>query len=84
LGAITFIQRFGSSLNLHVHYHTIIIEGLFYPDGDQLVFNQVKHFGPEDAEAIQLNVRKRVVRLFMRHNLLTEDQASNLLSWRHE
>ena len=29
LGAVAFIQRFGSSLNEHVHFHCIIIEGLF-------------------------------------------------------
>lgn len=32
IGAITFIQRFGSSLNLHVHYHTLVMEVLFYHD----------------------------------------------------
>ena len=37
LGAVTFIQRFGSSLNHHVHYHTCVIDGLFYTDDSQEV-----------------------------------------------
>jgi len=28
--AVTFIQRFSSNLNHHVHYHTCVIDGLFY------------------------------------------------------
>jgi hypothetical protein len=27
-----FHQRFGSSLNLHLHYHCVVIDGIFYED----------------------------------------------------
>lgn len=30
LGAVTFIQRFGSALNLNVHFHTLFAGGVFY------------------------------------------------------
>jgi hypothetical protein len=36
-GAVTFVQRFGGSLNLHVHFHVLFLEGLFTRDGDALV-----------------------------------------------
>jgi hypothetical protein len=29
-GAVTFIQRFGSALNLNVHFHTLFADGVFY------------------------------------------------------
>ena len=32
-GAVTAIQRFGSVLNLNVHFHTIIPDGVFVADG---------------------------------------------------
>jgi hypothetical protein len=32
-GAVTFVQRFGSSLNLHVHLHTCALDGV-YVEGD--------------------------------------------------
>lgn len=34
LASVTFIQRFGSLPNLHVHFHVIIIEVLFYQSDD--------------------------------------------------
>jgi len=30
-GAVSFIQRFGSSLNRHLHDHRCVIEGVFEP-----------------------------------------------------
>jgi hypothetical protein len=33
-GAVTFVQRFGSSLNLHVHLHTCALDGV-YVDGEE-------------------------------------------------
>ena len=34
-GAVTCVQRFGGSLNLNVHFHTIVVDGVFVrePDG---------------------------------------------------
>ncbi len=33
-GAVTFIQRFGSALNLNVHFHTLVLDGAYtYPLG---------------------------------------------------
>src|SRR5262249_14815129 len=28
-GSITFIQRFGSALNLHLHFHILFLEGVY-------------------------------------------------------
>jgi len=28
-GSVTFIQRFGSAINLHVHYHVVFLEGVY-------------------------------------------------------
>lgn len=36
-GAVTFVQRFGGSLNLHVHFHVLFLEGLFTRAGDSVV-----------------------------------------------
>src|SRR5947209_15671183 len=34
-GSVTFIQRFGSSLNLNVHYHLLFLEGVYLDRADQ-------------------------------------------------
>lgn len=28
-GAVTFVQRFGSALNLNVHFHTLVLDGAY-------------------------------------------------------
>jgi len=30
-GAVTLIQRFGSALNLNIHFHMIFLDGLYLP-----------------------------------------------------
>jgi hypothetical protein len=32
-GSVTFIQRFGSALNLNVHFHTLALDGVYGRDG---------------------------------------------------
>src|SRR5215470_18548358 len=34
-GSVTFIQRFGSALNLNVHYHLLFLEGVYLDRTDQ-------------------------------------------------
>jgi hypothetical protein len=48
-GAITFIQRFGSALNLNVHFHTQALDGVFTQAADgALLFHPLR--APGDAE----------------------------------
>ncbi|MFO1403220.1 MAG: transposase [Azonexus sp.] len=34
LGAIVFIHRFGGLLNAHLHYHAVVIDGVFSGEED--------------------------------------------------
>ena len=38
-GAISFIQRFGSTLNLHLHFHLVVTDGVF--ESGSYKFHQV-------------------------------------------
>ena len=33
-GAVTFIQRFGSAMNLNLHFHTLALDGVYADTGD--------------------------------------------------
>lgn len=33
-GSVTFLQRFGSTLNLHVHFHVLALDGVYVPGED--------------------------------------------------
>jgi len=32
-GAVTLIQRFGSALNLNIHFHMLLLDGVYLTDG---------------------------------------------------
>ena len=58
-GAVTFVQRFGSSLNLHVHFHVVVLDGVFTRDShDDLHFHPAE---PPDREEL-ITIAKRVHR----------------------
>jgi len=35
-GAVMFVQRFGGQVNLNVHYHLVVSDGVFVDDGEHL------------------------------------------------
>jgi hypothetical protein len=65
-GAVAFIHQFGSSLNEHTHFHVCVIEGVFEPAPEQSArFIEVKELDADDAEAVQAQVRRRILRAFV-------------------
>jgi hypothetical protein len=62
-GAISFVQRFGDSLNLNVHFHCVIPDGVFVTEGAGLRFEALS--APTDAELDVLlrKIARRLIRL---------------------
>jgi hypothetical protein len=82
LGAVTFVQRFGSALNAHVHFHCCVIDGVFVADaGGQLQFAEAGALTPEDLAAVQQQVRRRALRWFARAAHLDAADAREMASW---
>src|SRR5215471_5259333 len=64
-GSVTFIQRFGSALNLNVHYHVLFLEGVYRDRPDQgLKPRCVPGEPPTDPDiaAVVQKIRHRVIR----------------------
>ena len=40
IGAVSFIQHYGNTLNLHPHFHLIVTDGIFSTDEDILLFHE--------------------------------------------
>ncbi len=81
-GAISFVHRFGASLNRHLHYHCCILDGVFEPLAEGGVqFRQASALTPEVVTAIEEQVRRRVLRWFSRHGLLDPADACDMLAW---
>lgn len=80
-GAVTLIQRFGSALNLNVHFHMLFLDGVYVerPDGS-LLFRWVK--APTGAELTRLahTIAHRVGRFLERQGLLERDAENSYLA----
>jgi hypothetical protein len=68
-GSVTFIQRFGSAINLHLHFHCVFLEGV-YLDRTEVGLKPrfVKGEPPTDADvtAVVQNIRRRIIRTLRR------------------
>jgi hypothetical protein len=72
-GCVTVIQRFGSGLQLNVHFHTLALDGVFTEAADgTLRFHPA--LPPTDAEVARLvaTIRTRVLRLLRRRGEFSE------------
>jgi hypothetical protein len=68
LGGISFLHRFGSALNHHVHLHACVTDGVFVPAANQAGCDAPPTFLPArpvtaaDLAALTERVRRRVIR----------------------
>jgi len=85
LGAVSFLHRFGSSLNPHLHFHLVVLDGVFSRrdggDDDEARFHEATSLQPEHWVRLQGVVQRRVLRYFRTHGLLDELDALDMLSW---
>jgi hypothetical protein len=77
-GAVTFVQRFGGTLNLHVHFHAVVLDGVYFESrpGAEPIFLGV--CGPTDAELseLPLKLEGRVTRWLRKKGLLLAERQS--------
>jgi len=68
-GTVTVIQRFASGLNLNVHFHTLVLDGVFTDTPQGLGFHPAPP--PSDADVAQVlaRVQRAVQRLLVRRGL---------------
>ena len=83
LGAVTFVHRFGSALNGHIHFHCCVIDGVFSVEGEALQFHQAI-VTREAIAKVQAEVRVWVLRLFKRRALLSPEAVDAMREWGHE
>jgi len=78
-GAVQFPQRFGGSLNLNVHYHVVLTDGVFVlePGSERADFHPLPGPAAIDLETIAVNVEIRTKRWLKRQGLLVEPNADD-------
>ena len=72
-GAVTLIQRFGSALNLNMHFHMIFLDGVYVQTGDQPVFRHVPALTSAQLQALVQQIAERVGRLLEKRGLVERD-----------
>jgi len=87
LGGISFLHRFGSALNHHVHLHACVTDGVFVPAAAEAgsdappTFLPARPINQADLAALTERVRRRVIRWFRRARLLDAAAAADMLAW---
>jgi DNA-directed RNA polymerase subunit RPC12/RpoP len=78
-GSVTWVQRWGSGLNLNPHYHVISLDGWFQRAADGLLsFTPAPAPTQQQVEALLLDVHARVYRVLARRGLLEADAEDAL------
>ncbi|MFA6109920.1 MAG: transposase, partial [Candidatus Latescibacterota bacterium] len=78
-GAVTFVQRFGSSLNLNPHLHVLMPDGVWVSGPDTVPTFVAAHPPTEgDIQHLVERTAQRLVRLLQRRGLLDQDRTDPL------
>lgn len=79
-GAVTFIQRFGSALNLNIHFHMLFLDGVYEIDSDRCRFQEVKPPSISELNQLLHRLSERIGRLLEREGLIERDMENSYLS----
>jgi hypothetical protein len=82
-GAVTLIQRFGSALNLNVHFHMLVLDGVYRRDvaQDRLQFVPVPAPSTEELKGLVQRIAERIGRSLERSGLMTRDIENAYLAF---
>ena len=80
---MTYVQRFGSKLNLNVHLHVLALDGAYSFNHGKARFHRAGGLRPEELEALLTTVITRVTRTLVRAGVLVaEEGQSPMWFWR--
>ena len=78
-GAVTLIQRFGSALNLNIHFHMLFLDGAYSFEGSRPMFQRAPRPTPTELARLLHRIAQRVARLLERQGLLVRDPDRDYL-----
>ncbi len=77
------LQRFGSSVNLHLHVHAAVSDGCFAWDGGTLRFHPAPPPDVRDVAELLARLRIKVFRRMLRLGAVPESSIREMLTWPH-
>jgi hypothetical protein len=57
-GSLTLVQRFGDAIRLNIHFHILMIEGVYEDRSGQAIFHKLSPPSDKDVAAILQKVQK--------------------------
>jgi len=80
-GAVTLIQRFGSALNLNIHFHMLFLDGVYLAtvNGSPARFQWVKAPTRDELTQLAHTIARRIGRFLERKGLLERDIENSYL-----
>ena len=78
---MTLIQRFGSALNLNIHFHLLVLDGVCVRVKDNLEFRRVPLPTKPELDELLRKITARVGRHLQRRGWLTRDAESSHLNF---
>ena len=78
-GAVTYIQRFGSALNLNIHFHMLFLDGVVTQERGQSKFKYVKAPSHSDMEKLVYLISQRIANYLERMGLIQKDMDNTFL-----
>jgi hypothetical protein len=76
-GGVSFPQRFGGSLNLHVHFHLLAVDGVFEEHGEGVRLHEAPPPAQTDVADVVQRVHDRALVWLRRHRYLDERPAED-------
>lgn len=79
-GAVTLIQRFGSALNLNIHFHMLALDGAYLAGTEPPVFRRIASPSAAELQALVERIAERIGRALERQGVLARDAESSYLA----
>jgi ribosomal protein S27E len=79
-GAVTLIQRFGSALNLNVHFHMLFLDGAYLLGTSPPVFRRIGAPSAAELAALLARIAERIGRALERTGWLQRDCETSYLA----
>ncbi len=77
------LQRFGASVNLHIHDHVVASDGAFALDGGRLRFYPAPEPSAQELAELVERLRRRILKRMKDLGAVPEEVVDNMLAWPH-
>ena len=75
-GSVTFIQRFGGSLNLNIHFHILYLDGVWTFEENKAGFHFITPPTPTELNNLLKTIAQRTVKLLEKRGLILRNEGS--------